>query len=127
MASMPKISASKSVKGRNIRRLRNMIGKMPRSASSERPRRHGKRVGRIEATLRNIAPERLCPDNANHRADEQDYEAQPCQLAPRRQLGEPFMDRLQLAFDDREVGARLIGLAQREGIVWHALGMPEDG
>jgi len=37
------------------------------------------------------------------------------------------MDRLQLVFDDREVGARLIGLAQREGIGWHASGMPENG
>jgi hypothetical protein len=35
--------------------------------------------------------------------------------------------RLKLVFDDGEVGASLADLAQRKGIVWHALGMPEDG
>jgi hypothetical protein len=37
------------------------------------------------------------------------------------------MDRLKLGFDDRKIQAGLTDLAQRERIVWHASGMPDQG
>jgi hypothetical protein len=34
----------------------------------------------------------------------------------------------ELVLDDREVGARLVDLAQGEGVlIWHELVLPEDG
>ena len=46
---------------------------------------------------------------------------------PSRHLREPRHDHFEIAFDRSEVGARLIGLAQSEGVGGRAAGMPEDG
>jgi len=37
------------------------------------------------------------------------------------------VDGFELGFDDDEIPAGRIGLAQREGIVWHADLVPDDG
>jgi hypothetical protein len=51
------------------------------------------------------------------------YKSSPREIHPRWHDGEPRTDRLKLGFDDREVGAGLVGLAEGEaalGISVHA-------
>ena len=45
----------------------------------------------------------------------------------RRQTRQLHLDEVEIVLKSGEVVAGLIDLAQREGIVWHPPGMPEDG
>src|SRR6516165_6015514 len=75
-------------------------------------------AGRVRATLRDVAPERLCRDDPQHGADRKDHECVFRQLAPRRQPGE-------LSHDELELGTwralRRIGTMKEAAVlVWHA-------
>jgi hypothetical protein len=61
---------------------------------------------------------------------EHDAERGARQVGSRRHPGEPSMDGLELSFDDGEIGAGLVGLAQRKagrGVIGHAAMFAECG
>jgi len=61
-----------------------------------------------------VPAEHLDPRDHEHRRAEDNPERRPRQLLPRRCAREPSLDRLQLGFDQGELGACLLDLAERE-------------
>ena len=62
------------------------------------------------------APKRFGPEDHERRRRNDDPERGFRQIAPRRQPRELAHNELQIAFDHCEVGARLIGLSQRQAV-----------
>jgi len=65
-------------------------------------------------------------DRSDRTAEHPEHRCAP-DLVPRRQVRELDLEKVEIVLGGGEVVAGLIGLAQREGIVWHEPGMPEDG
>jgi hypothetical protein len=76
----------------------------------------------------NSARRPQCADDPEHRGDERDQQRRQPEIGPSRQPSEPGVDRLELGFNDGEVGPGLTDLAQRERVcTWYTLVMTEDG
>jgi hypothetical protein len=85
---------------------------------TSRPRADGRRSPggawrRVRPLPLSHAPKRFRPQDDERRRRDDDAERGHRQVTPRRQPGESAGEQFEIALDQREIGSRLIGLAQR--------------
>jgi hypothetical protein len=65
-------------------------------------------------------------DRSDRTAEHPEHRCAPDRV-PRRQVRELTLRKSRSSWGGEVVAGLITGLAQREGIVWHEPGMPEDG